>query len=500
MKRLFDTLLCAVLLLGLAFTVHASNYNLIEDFNRSCGGDGWHYDAETKTLTLSGYDRPMPADDYDEVVFDSIPEGFTIHLTDGTENTLPYFICYGAAEDIVCRITGNGTLILSSDFMGGFIQESGTVICQNRIYGSSVTVNGGTLQAAGSKAIGQLTVNGGEVRIDDLDVYNLNITGGKLTMKALHNGNGSALRESSYTVSGGSLHIEGGGRGTILVFYNDLAPGEDITAELLKKLKSLGTLTDGGNAPVFPAVENSGNEIYTVTFVGEDGAAAEEIHVLTPHSHSYTVMDPVNRYLYSPAACTQAAVYYYCCDCGKTGTQTYTCGDPLAHTYRSGICADCSAQEPTEPAVTEGTQDTSPTEAAEVTIPTESAEVTAPTEAAEVILPTQTTEAADPAETAQAIGETEATQPAAEGIGTEPTASPLPDPSGSETATCPTDGIRSTAPTKTNISTDSTSPSNAHTEAPDDRITGIIIWVATAIALLSGGAAVVLAFIKKRGD
>ena len=48
------------------------------------------------------------------------------------------------------------------------------------------------------------------------------------------------------------------------------------------------------------------------------------------------------KYLKSAATCTESAVYYTSCSvCGETGTETFTHGEPLGHSYENGKCQIC---------------------------------------------------------------------------------------------------------------------------------------------------------------
>ena len=48
----------------------------------------------------------------------------------------------------------------------------------------------------------------------------------------------------------------------------------------------------------------------------------------TPHTHEYMQVAG-ERFLKSPATCTESAVYYYSCKCGEKAAETFTYGSPL---------------------------------------------------------------------------------------------------------------------------------------------------------------------------
>lgn len=64
-------------------------------------------------------------------------------------------------------------------------------------------------------------------------------------------------------------------------------------------------------------------------------------------AHVFDQKNTDAKYLKSEATCTSAAVYYYSCVCGEKGTETFTDGEPLAHSYAFSDWA-------TKPTLTEG--------------------------------------------------------------------------------------------------------------------------------------------------
>ena len=62
------------------------------------------------------------------------------------------------------------------------------------------------------------------------------------------------------------------------------------------------------------------------------------IEYTTHAEHNYSVENTANRYIKIPATCTEPAVYYYSCECGKHDpNHTFTAGDPLGHLWDEGI-------------------------------------------------------------------------------------------------------------------------------------------------------------------
>ena len=62
---------------------------------------------------------------------------------------------------------------------------------------------------------------------------------------------------------------------------------------------------------------------------------------LKQHEHAYTVEKVDAAYLVSAASCESPATYYKSCTCGEAGTQTFTSGSALGHTY-GGYSSDAT--------------------------------------------------------------------------------------------------------------------------------------------------------------
>ena len=55
------------------------------------------------------------------------------------------------------------------------------------------------------------------------------------------------------------------------------------------------------------------------------------------HTHSFTEQKVEQQYLASAATCTEATKYYYSCTCGEKGTETFTSGNALGHSFTDYI-------------------------------------------------------------------------------------------------------------------------------------------------------------------
>ena len=58
------------------------------------------------------------------------------------------------------------------------------------------------------------------------------------------------------------------------------------------------------------------------------------------HTHEFTQKITDYEYLLSPATCTEKAKYYYSCECGEKGTETFDYGSPLGHNFGDYLSDD----------------------------------------------------------------------------------------------------------------------------------------------------------------
>ena len=86
---------------------------------------------------------------------------------------------------------------------------------------------------------------------------------------------------------------------------------------------------DSGVTLTAPTHSQSGQMMYTCTVCGATKTAP--VDPSADHVFDQTVMDA--RYLKSEATCTEPATYYYSCTCGEKGTETFTVGQALGHTF-----------------------------------------------------------------------------------------------------------------------------------------------------------------------
>ena len=71
------------------------------------------------------------------------------------------------------------------------------------------------------------------------------------------------------------------------------------------------------------------------------------------HTHKFDQKNTNEKYLKNSATCTEVAVYYYSCECGEKGAETFTIGDAIGHQFDQNIAEKYlkSVATCTEPAV-----------------------------------------------------------------------------------------------------------------------------------------------------
>ena len=58
------------------------------------------------------------------------------------------------------------------------------------------------------------------------------------------------------------------------------------------------------------------------------------------HEHDFDRQVATGEYLAAPAGCLLPASYYYSCECGEKGTETFVHGDPLGHDFSASVATE----------------------------------------------------------------------------------------------------------------------------------------------------------------
>ena len=92
---------------------------------------------------------------------------------------------------------------------------------------------------------------------------------------------------------------------------------------------------DAGTVTVQPTHTDAGTIVYQCTVCGY-----QKTEDLQPTGHVFDQMVADEKYLASPATADSPARYYYSCTCGEKGTETFTYGEAVGHTFESAWTYD----------------------------------------------------------------------------------------------------------------------------------------------------------------
>lgn len=162
---------------------------------------------------------------------------------------------------------------------------------------------------------------------------------------------GKALLKATYQVAANTP------AGTYTVTYtsNGLG-GDDYTTDTRTEVVT-AKITVKGNTPAHEHVwseawsKDATHHWHDCTAAGCDAANADKNGYA---AHNYNKKVTTKDYLKTAANCTDAAVYYYSCECGAIGTKTFTDGTALGHTpstvwsedatHHWHVCTTCNAE------------------------------------------------------------------------------------------------------------------------------------------------------------
>ena len=302
---------------------------------------------------------------------------------------------------------GNGN---SSGAGGIYIIEEGTVsLYSGSISGNKTTSFGGGVCIGGQSTTGTFFMYGGSVSGNEVTkstgggggvyvyngaftMYDGNISnntggfggGGVYVLKGSFVMNGGSITGNTASERGGGVMIPSDDNSVVLsgapvITGNTvnstannlyLASRKTITVDTLTQGAKIGITTSAEPAEGSPvSVTGQNNANYSGYFTSDDDNYAIEnsktntVQLAVPHIHSFTVKNPDEKFLATPADCEHAAVYYISCDCGESsqGTndeETFTSGAALGHAYgawsfngndtHTRICARDSSHTETE--------------------------------------------------------------------------------------------------------------------------------------------------------
>ena len=127
----------------------------------------------------------------------------------------------------------------------------------------------------------------------------------------------------------------------VIVFHftENIAAADDFVGKDLT-----GTLS--GDTITFTSWTPTASGAYT--FANDGSVKCEGFVYVDPHTHEFTIQNPIKANLASEATCQRSATYYYVCACGGIGTATYAYGDVVDHVFVDGQCKWCGEPAPVD--------------------------------------------------------------------------------------------------------------------------------------------------------
>ena len=123
---------------------------------------------------------------------------------------------------------------------------------------------------------------------------------------------------------------------TVKRFFATLLACVSVTALAVGFSACEETTNAGQNNSESSSSSNGGNGDADIGDTNSGGGSGGD----SAHICSYVCDVVKEEYFYSAATCTARAKYYYCCECGAKGTNTFEYGDMLAHTYDQTAAED----------------------------------------------------------------------------------------------------------------------------------------------------------------
>ncbi len=251
----------------------------------------------------------------------------SISITDSTVNA------YAVSPDAYQAVSSDNEII---------VDNSAFDIKTLSTYGSFGLWSGNDLQGT----VGTINIiNNSKVTVKDImgcSVYCWgSIKVSDSTLEATSTGDWGVWAAQDMLIEGASRVIANGYRGSI---------GGGNSFILTPNNENLIDVWTGDNAE--NAVKINGSPIAESTDFSNTKALYFRSEV---HAHDYVQKVVSDNYKASEATCTEPAKYYYSCECGEKGTETFSSGEALGHSYKDGKCIVCGAVDPNYEPPTENT-------------------------------------------------------------------------------------------------------------------------------------------------
>lgn len=320
----------------------------------------------SRNVTISGVDLDVDVDRRSPFIGVGIQAGGQLLITDGTVAEVT-----GTGAD-THPVIGNGGLSIVDSEVHAWVNAEGQYANSMILSDHDITIDNSIVEATaddtydfGILAGNDLIPSEGTITIKN----NSQVTVSAASGIAVHTMAGDVVIEDSKVVATSSGHnamyvngditISGASDVTVSSPYAAFAPDDSITIDPKGGLVDVWEGSSEENASKTadsPLAQSTVLEISSKYFHS------------APHAHAFTERVEDDAYLASMATCTDPAAYYLSCECGAAGTDTFSAGGALGHSWgewevvtpatctEPGVegraCASCGATESREIAAT----------------------------------------------------------------------------------------------------------------------------------------------------
>lgn len=320
----------------------------------------------SRNVTISGVDLDVDVDRRSPFIGVGIQAGGQLLITDGTVAEVT-----GTGAD-THPVIGNGGLSIVDSEVHAWVDAEGQYANSMILSNHNITIDNSIVEATADDTYNFGILAGDYVAPGEKAIVirnNSQVTVSAASGIAVHTMAGDVVIEDSKVVATSSGHnamyvngditISGASDVTVSSPYAAFAPDDSIT------INPKGGLVDVWKGSSEENASKTADSPLSQSTVLE--ISSKYFHS-APHVHAFTERVEDDTYLASMATCTDPAAYYLSCECGAAGTDTFSAGSALGHSWgdwevvtpaactEPGVegraCASCGATESREIAAT----------------------------------------------------------------------------------------------------------------------------------------------------
>lgn len=323
-------------------------------------------DDTGRAITVSGAKLTIEVDTMPGFTAAGIQAAGLLSIADGAVLDIT------GATDEAAALIGNGGISIVGSTVSARIAAAGAYGIGVILSNGDVVIDGSMVEVSASEAVFNYALvsmdnppySGGDIIIKNGSAVRASSTSGM----ALYTTSGDIeIADSTVEAAGGYMAVYATGdltiRGTADVTAQGPSPALYATGDCV--LDPEGQLVDvWTGTSEDDATKISGSPVSQETEL----SVRDEFFHSAPHVHAFTERVEDDAYLASMATCTNPAAYYLSCECGAAGTDTFSAGSALGHSWgewevvtpatctEPGVegrtCASCGATESREIAAT----------------------------------------------------------------------------------------------------------------------------------------------------